>query len=52
MLKLIDFVAYWVMEPEMKQSEQMKYLKKKEMNVVDFIQVKQMTTDFLSEMLT
>jgi NAD-dependent DNA ligase len=52
MLKLIDFVAYWVMEPEMKQSEQMKYLKKKEMNVVDFILVKQMTTDFLSEMLT
>ena len=52
MLKLIDFVAYWVMEPEMKQSEQMKYLKKKEMNAVDFIQVKQMTTDFLSEMLT
>ncbi len=52
MLKLIDFVAYWVMEPEMKQSEQMKYLKKKEMNVVDFIQVKQMTTDFLSEMLS
>ena len=37
MLKLIDFVAYWVMEPEMKQSEQMKYLKKKEMNLEKII---------------
>ena len=51
MLKLIDFVAYWVIEPELKQSEQMKYIKKKEISMVDFINIKQMTIDFLSEML-
>ena len=52
MLKLIDFVAYWVIEPELKQSEQMKYIKKKEITMVDFINIKQMTIDFLSEMLS
>lgn len=52
MLKLIDFVAYWVIEPELKQSEQMKYIKKKDINMVDFINIKQMTTAFLSEMLS
>lgn len=52
MLKLIDFIAYWVIEPELKQSEQMKYIKKKDINMVDFINIKQMTTAFLSEMLS
>ncbi len=52
MLKLIDFVAYWVIEPELKQSEQMKYIKKKEITMVDYISIKQMTIDFLSEMLS
>ena len=52
MLKLIDFVAYWVIEPELKQSEQIKYIKKKEITMVDFINIKQMTIDFLSEMLS
>ena len=52
MLKLIDFVAYWVIEPELKQSEQMKYIKKKEITIVDFINVKKMTIDYLSEMLS
>jgi DNA ligase (NAD+) len=51
MLKLIDYVAYWVIEPELKQSEQMKYIKKKDINMVDYINIKQMTVDFLSEML-
>jgi DNA ligase (NAD+) len=52
MLKLIDFVAYWVIEPELKQSEQMKYIKKKEIMMVDYINVKKMTIDYLSEMLS
>ena len=52
MLKLIDFVAYWVIEPEFKQSEQLKYIKKKEITMVDYINIKKMTIDFLSEMLS
>jgi len=29
LLKLIDFVAYWVLSPELKSSEQLKYIEKK-----------------------
>ena len=29
LLKLIDFVAYWVLSPELKASEQLKYIEKK-----------------------
>ena len=30
LLKLIDFVAYWVLSPQLKASEQLKYIEKKE----------------------
>lgn len=30
LLKLIDFVAYWVLSPQLKTSEQLKYIKKKD----------------------
>lgn len=30
LLKLIDFVAYWVLSPQLKVSEQLEYIKKKE----------------------
>ena len=51
LLKLVDFIAYWVIEPELKQSEQMKYIEKAKMKVVDYVEKKNITIDFLSEML-
>lgn len=54
MLKLVDFVPYWVLSPSMKQTEQMKYIEKKNFPVkyVDYIIKNKITTDELSEMLT
>jgi DNA ligase (NAD+) len=53
MLKLVDFVPYWVLSPSMKQTEQMKYIEKKNFPVkyVDYIVKNKITTDELSEML-
>lgn len=36
MLKLIDFVAYWVIEPKLKQSDQLKYIENKGIKCVDY----------------
>jgi DNA ligase (NAD+) len=53
MLKLIDFVAYWVLHPEFKSSDQLKYIEKKEFvpRTVDYIEKKKITIDELSDML-
>jgi DNA ligase (NAD+) len=53
MLKLVDFVAYWVLCPSMKQTEQLKYIETKNFPVkyVDHIVKNKITTDELSEML-
>lgn len=50
-LKYVDFVAYWVLSPEMKISNQMKYLEEKKMLVVDYVMRKEITTDYLSKKL-
>ena len=53
MLKLVDFVPYWVLSPALKQSEQMKYIEGKNFTAkyVDYVVKNKMTTDELSEML-
>jgi DNA ligase (NAD+) len=53
MLKLVDFVPYWVLNPQLKQSEQMKYIEKKNFNTgsVDYVIKNKITTEELSTML-
>lgn len=53
MLKLVDFVAYWVLSPSLKQTEQMKYIEKKYFTTkyVDYVVKNKITTEELSEML-
>jgi DNA ligase (NAD+) len=53
MLKLVDFVPYWVLSPELKQTEQMKYIEKKNFNTgsVEYVVKNKITTDELSTML-
>jgi DNA ligase (NAD+) len=51
MLKLIDFVAYWVIEPKLKQSDQLKYIESKSIKCVDYAVKKIITVKILSDML-
>jgi DNA ligase (NAD+) len=51
LLKYVDFVAYWVLSPEMRISEQMKYLEKNKMTIVEYVIKKEATIDFLSKKL-
>lgn len=51
MLKLIDFVAYWVIEPKLKQSDQLKYIENKDIKCVDYAVKKNVSVKTLSEML-
>jgi len=53
MLKLVDFVPYWVLSPQLTQSEQMKYIEKKNFSTksVDYIVKNKITTEELSTML-
>ena len=53
MLKLVDFVAYWVLSPSLKQTEQMKYIENKNFPVkyVDYVVKDKLTNEELSEML-
>ena len=51
MLKLIDFVAYWVIEPKLKQSDQLKYIESKGIKCVDYAVKKNVTVKILSDML-
>ncbi len=53
MLKLIDFVAYWVLYPEFIASDQLKYIEKKEFvpKTVPYFVFNAITIDMLSEML-
>jgi NAD-dependent DNA ligase len=53
MLKLIDFVAYWVLAPEFKNSDQLKYVEKKELvpRTVEYVKKTKLTIEELSEML-
>ncbi len=53
MLKLVDFVAYWVLYPEFISSEQLKYIEKKEFTprTVPYFIKKAIQIDMLSEML-
>lgn len=53
MLKLIDFVSYWVLNPEFKCSDQLKYIEKKEFvpRTVYYENKEKITIDLLSEML-
>jgi DNA ligase (NAD+) len=53
MLKLVDFVAYWVLSPSLKQSDQMLYIEKKKFitKCVDYQVKNKITTEELSEML-
>jgi len=53
MLKLIDFVAYWVLSPQLKSSEQLKYIEKKEFipRTVDYWIKDKITTNELSDFL-
>jgi NAD-dependent DNA ligase len=51
MLKLIDFVAYWVIEPKLKQSDQLKYIENKSIKCVDYAVKKSVSVKLLSEML-
>jgi NAD-dependent DNA ligase len=53
MLKLIDFVAYWVLSPQLTASSQLKYIEKKEFvpRSVDYVIKKKITIDELSDML-
>jgi NAD-dependent DNA ligase len=52
-LKLIDFVPYWTVYPELKSSEQLKYIESKNFIVecVDYKIKKNITIDILSEYL-
>jgi DNA ligase (NAD+) len=53
MLKLVDFVPYWVLNPQLKQTEQMKYIEKKKFSAgsVDYVVKNKITTEELSTML-
>ena len=53
LLKLVDFVAYWVVHPEFKIADQLKYIEKKEFvpRSVIYEVKKKLTIDMLSEML-
>jgi NAD-dependent DNA ligase len=54
MLKLVDFVAYWVLSPSLKQTEQMKYIEKKQFTTkhVEYTVKNKITNEELSEVLT
>jgi NAD-dependent DNA ligase len=53
LLKLIDFVAYWVLSPQLKASEQLEYIKKKGFipRTVDYEIVNKISLDELSKKL-
>lgn len=53
LLKLINFVAYWVLSPHLKASEQLKYIEKKEFvpRSVEYELVKTININMLSEKL-
>jgi len=53
LLKLVDFVAYWVIYPEFKIVDQLKYIEKKEFvpRSVSYVIKNKLTTEILSEML-
>jgi NAD-dependent DNA ligase len=53
LLKLVEFVAYWVVHPEFKIADQLKYIEKKEFvpRSVIYEVKKKLTIDILSEML-
>ncbi len=53
LFKLIDFVGYWVLSPELKASEQLKYIEKKEFvpRSVEYQTVKNLNINILSNML-
>ena len=53
MLKLLDFVAYWTINPELKSSEQLKYIESKKFTskVVKYQILNKLTIDKLSELL-
>jgi DNA ligase (NAD+) len=53
MLKLIDFAAYWTVSPELKSSEQLKYIESKKFTpkVVKYQIFNKLTIDKLSELL-
>ncbi len=53
MLKLVEFVTYWVLYPEFKTSGQLKYIKTKQFvpSCVDYIEKKNISIDELSDML-
>lgn len=50
LLSLIDFVGYWVLEPPMKQSDQLNYIIKNKINCVEWLERKVISVDILSEM--
>ncbi len=54
LLKLVDFVGYWVLSPQLKASEQLKYIEKKEFvpRSVEYWLKKSITVEELSELLT
>jgi len=53
LLKLVDFVGYWVLSPQLKESEQLKYIEKKDFvpRSVEYKVKKTITTEELSKML-
>ena len=53
LLKLIDFVAYWVLSPNLKASEQLKYIEKKEFvpRSVEYLLKSKITVKELSDLL-
>lgn len=53
MLKLVDFVPYWVLSPSLKQTEQMKYIENKKFlaGCVEYFIETKITTTKLSELL-
>ncbi len=53
MLKLVDFVPYWVLYPEFTAEEQLKYIEKKQFipKSVDYFVKKSITMDELSDLL-
>ena len=50
LLSLINFVAYWVLEPPMKQSDQLKYIIQNKINCVESLERKNISIEILSEM--
>jgi len=54
MLKLVDFVPYWVLSPSLNQTEQMKYIEKKQFTAkhVEYTVKNKITKEELSEVLT